>query len=122
MATNKRNITIIGAGPVGCLVASMMADRGFEVEVFEKRSDLREVEAGGGRSINLVLTNRGLRALEMIGLREKVLEITVPVLGRMMHDLEGDLAYQAYGKDESECNYSVSRDGLNAFLLDAAEE
>jgi kynurenine 3-monooxygenase len=102
-------------------LATILAKKGFTVQVFEKRPDMRKRAFVAGRSINLVLTRRGLAALEGIDMREKVLELTVPVLGRMMHSLSGELTYQAYGKDDYECNYSVSRDQLNAALLDAAE-
>ena len=118
----KEKIIVAGAGPVGCLLATLLARRGMEVEVYEKRPDLRRASLAGGRSINLVLTDRGLRALRRLGLNEPVQELTVPVLGRMMHSIEGELAYQPYGKDDSEHNHSVSRGELNKFLLDAAEE
>ena len=118
----ESKVVIVGAGPVGCLVAIMLAHRGCRVEVFEKRPDLREISLEAGRSINLVLTLRGLEALERIDAREEVLEITVPVVGRMMHDQEGNLVSQPYGQDESERNYSVSRSDLNRYLLNRAEE
>lgn len=112
---------VVGAGPVGCVLAMVLSERGFEVDLHEKRSDMRRDEVDAGRSINLVLTDRGLRAMELLGLREQVLELTVPVLGRMMHDLDGELTYQPYGKDDSECNYSISRSELNKFVLTQAE-
>ena len=118
---NLEKITISGAGPVGCLLATILASRGHQVQIFEKRPDLRTTTLEAGRSINLVLTLRGLRALDLIDAREEVLSITVPVLGRMMHALDGALAYQPYGLDDSECNYSVPRGELNCFLLDRAE-
>ena len=114
-------ITVVGAGPVGCVLATMLARRGFDVTAYEKRDDMRERAADGGRSINLVLTDRGLHALDRLGIRDKVLELTVPVLGRMMHSRQGELTYQPYGSDDSECNHSVSRGQLNEYLLDAAE-
>ena len=120
--SSHRSIAIVGAGPVGCVLATLLARRGFDVEIFEKRPDMRRADISGGRSINLVLTDRGLRALERIGLRDQILELTVPVLGRMMHSIDAELSYQPYGKDDSECNYSVSRGGLNEFLLDAAAD
>jgi kynurenine 3-monooxygenase len=120
-SSNEPTMTVVGAGPVGCVLALLLARRGYSVQMYEMRPDMRSIGAQGGRSINLVLTDRGLRALELVELREKVLEITVPVLGRMMHSIDGELAFQPYGKDDSECNYSVSRDELNRFLLDAAE-
>ncbi|MCA8921490.1 MAG: FAD-dependent monooxygenase [Planctomycetes bacterium] len=113
---------VVGGGPVGCVLSVLLARRGWQVEVYERRPDLRLAEHAAGRSINLVLTARGLRALEILGLKDQVLEITVPVYGRMMHALDGALAYQPYGKDDRERNYSVSRGDLNRYLLDVAEK
>lgn len=110
---------VIGAGPVGCVLALVLQRHGMQVEVFERRPDMRRAEAGAGRSINLVLTARGLRALRLIGLEEEVLALTVPVFGRMMHALDGELTYTPYGKDERERNHSVSRGELNVALLEA---
>lgn len=112
---------VVGAGPVGCVLALVLQRHGMQVEVYERRPDMRRADLVAGRSINLVLTARGLRALRLIGLEEEVLALTVPVYGRMMHSLEGELTYTAYGKDESERNYSVSRGELNIALLDAVE-
>ncbi|MEZ6188235.1 MAG: NAD(P)/FAD-dependent oxidoreductase [Planctomycetota bacterium] len=112
---------VVGGGPVGCVLGVLLARRGWSVDLYERRSDLRLIEGAAGRSINLVLTARGLRALELLGLKDQVLEITVPVYGRMMHTEDGELAYQPYGKDDRECNYSVSRGDLNRYLLDIAE-
>ena len=116
-------VAVIGAGPVGCVLAALLAQRGFDVTLYEKRPDMRAHTEDAGRSINLVLTNRGLRALELLGVRSHVEQaLTVPVLGRMMHDLEGQLTYQPYGKDDSEHNHSVSRSELNRYLLTLAEK
>ena len=117
----ERTATISGGGPVGCVLAVLLARRGWRVRVLERRPDPRQAATPAGRSINLVLTERGLRGLAPIGLREEVLSITTPVFGRMMHDREGRLAYQPYGKDRSERNHSVSRAELQRFLLDRAE-
>ncbi|HBP23119.1 MAG TPA: kynurenine 3-monooxygenase, partial [Planctomycetes bacterium] len=113
--------TVIGAGPVGCVLALLLRKRGYEVVIYEKRADMRRTEMAAGRSINLVLTPRGLRALDLLGLRDEVRTLTVPVYGRMMHSLSGELAYQPYGKDEREFNDSIGRGELNRFLLDKAE-
>lgn len=81
---------------------------------------MRKSDLGGGRSINLVLTARGLRALSiegLEGLKKGLLDISVPVLGRMMHSVEGELTYTPYGKD-GECNFSISRSELNKYLMD----
>lgn len=116
----NRKVTIIGAGLVGSLWAVLLRQRGIDVTVFEKRADPRGNTADAGRSINLVITSRGVNALEKAGLLQKALELAVPVYGRMIHSKTGDLAYQPYGQ-ETERNLSISRSGLNQFLIDEAE-
>jgi len=114
-------VSIVGAGLVGSLLAALLARRGHRVTVHERRPDLRRSEGAGGRSINLVLTRRGIRALDRVGLAEGALRLTVPVTGRMMHALDGTLAYQPYGRSERECNHSIPRTELNRYLIDQAE-
>lgn len=122
MAAGKpQQITIVGAGLVGCLAAISLARRGFEVAVYERRSDIRHGPIASGRSINLVLTRRGLRALALVGLDRKALDLTVRVSGRMIHSRDGQTTYQPYGRNDTECNYSISRGELNQFLIDEAE-
>lgn len=113
-------ITIIGAGLVGSLWAIFLRKKGYPVQVFEKRLDPRLQSMGAGRSINLVITSRGLNALEQAGILKEVRTLAVPVYGRMMHSLTGETTYQPYGQAD-ECNYSISRDRLNRFLITQAE-
>lgn len=105
----------------GTLLAIRLRQRGFETLVFEKRPDMRKEEISAGRSINLALSNRGLRALEMIGLREKAKEITIPMKGRMLHDREGNLRLSPYSGRETDHINSISRGDLNSMLYDEAE-
>jgi kynurenine 3-monooxygenase len=123
MSSEKQNelVAIVGGGLVGSLLAIYMRRRGHHVQLFEKRPDMRSQSIDAGRSINLVVTSRGLNALAEVGILEEVMKITIPVKGRMMHSLQGDLTYSPYGKDDNECNYSVSRGELNKILLDIAE-
>lgn len=122
MGTNTRPpVTVIGAGLVGSLLATLLAQRGFEVELFERRPDPREHGFLGGRSINLALAERGLQALRQAGLAHVVLAQAVMMRGRMVHALDGTTNLQRYGLDDSEVIRSVSRGGLNILLLDAAE-
>lgn len=113
-------ITIVGAGLVGSLQAIYMAKKGFQVDVYERRDDMRKQEMSAGRSINLALSNRGWKALEKAGIRSEVEEVAIPMSGRIMHDQKGETTYQPYGK-EGEAIYSVSRGGLNVTLMDCAE-
>lgn len=115
-------IVVSGAGLVGAFWALALKKKGHEVELYEKRPDMRKDTKDGGRSINLIATSRALNAFTAVGILEDIKKIVVPVTGRMMHSLEGELTYQPYGRDESECNYSVSRSLLNMTLLDKAEE
>ena len=119
---NKKKITLIGAGPTGALLAIFLAKRGFHVELFERRPDMRTGMVSGGRSINLALSVRGLHALHEAGLFEHIMKIAVPMKGRMMHALNGDLTFQRYGKDDSEVIFAVLRSSLNEMLLNAAEQ
>ncbi|NUO82040.1 FAD-dependent monooxygenase, partial [candidate division KSB1 bacterium] len=122
MKANRKKITLIGAGPTGSLLAIYLAKRGFAVELFERRPDMRKVTISGGRSINLALSVRGLHALREAGLFERIMRIAVPMKGRMMHALSGELTFQRYGKDDSEVIYAVLRSELNQMLMTAAEQ
>ena len=82
----KEKILIVGAGLCGSLLALRMAQRGYQVEVYESRSDLRKSVISAGRSINLSLSDRGLKALRMAGLEKKARELCIPMKGRLMHD------------------------------------
>lgn len=115
-------VVIIGAGLCGSLMALRLAQRGFEVEVYEKRPDMRQESVDGGRSINLALSDRGLKGLEMVGLKEKALELVIPMKGRMIHDQEGNQKLYSYSGRPGEVINSISREGLNILLMNEAEE
>ena len=116
MSSNK-NIAIIGAGLAGSLLAIYLAKKGFKVDVYERRPDMRRHEIGGGRSINLALSTRGIYALKEVGLYDEIKKIAIPMYGRMIHPLEGELYFQRYGKDDTEYINAVSRGELNIALM-----
>jgi kynurenine 3-monooxygenase len=115
-------ITLIGAGLNGPLLAMLLTQRGFAVEIYERRPDMRRVRTSAGRSINLALSTRGIHALQQAGLWERMRSIIIPMKGRMMHSIAGELTFQPYGKNEAEVINSISRAELNIALMDAAEE
>lgn len=114
--------TVVGAGLSGPLMACYLAKAGHDVELWEKRPDPRAGDADAGRSINLALSTRGIRALEEVGAGEAVMATVTPMRGRMMHGIDGSTTYQAYGTQAEEVINSVSRLGLNKTLLDLAEQ
>ena len=117
----KKNITIIGAGLVGSLLSIYLLKRGYKVKIYERRGDMRRATVEAGRSINLALSDRGLLALEKVGLVEEIRKISIPMHGRFIHNLDGTTAFQPYGKEGQFIN-SVSRGELNKKLMDLAEE
>lgn len=117
-----KKITLVGAGLAGSLLAVYLAKKGFEVNVYEKRADMRKGQVERGRSINLALSTRGIYALKEIGLYDEIKKIAIPMYGRMMHPVQGELMFQRYGKDDSEYINSVSRSVLNMKLMDLAEQ
>jgi kynurenine 3-monooxygenase len=116
------DLVVVGAGPVGSLLALTLARRGHAVDVYERRPDMRRVGISAGRSINLAVSTRGLHALHEVGLDDDVLREAVPMLGRMTHALDGKLALLAYGRSEREFINSMSRGELNKLLMTRAEE
>ncbi len=113
-------IAIIGAGLVGSLLACFLKKKGHRVELYEKRYDLRKSLDHAGRSINLVITSRGIHALRHLKFWKDIEKITTPVKGRMIHNQEGSPTFYPYGYN-GEQNYSVSRNTLNKILLEKAE-
>jgi kynurenine 3-monooxygenase len=117
----EKKAIIVGAGLVGSLWAVYMSKAGYKVSIYERRSDIRKAEITAGKSINLALSNRGWKALDTVGVGDEIRKIAIPMTGRIMHDKSGELTYQAYGK-EGEAIYSISRGGVNAKMMDIAED
>ncbi len=117
----EKSAIIVGAGLVGSLWAVYLSRAGYKVTIYERRPDIRKAEISAGKSINLALSVRGWTALKGVGVEHEVDSIAIPMPGRIMHDLEGNETYQPYGK-EGEAIYSVSRGGLNAKMMDIAEQ
>lgn len=116
-----QNVAVVGAGLVGSLQAILLAKRGFKVDVYERRPDLRKAEILAGRSINLALSDRGWKALDKAGISDEIRKIAIPMFGRKMHAVDGALTYQPYGK-ENQAIFSVSRGGLNQKLMNLADD
>jgi kynurenine 3-monooxygenase len=114
------DFVVAGAGLGGSLMAALLGHAGHRVVVVERRADPRSGSSEAGRSINLAISERGLHALSRLGLSDTILRIATPLHGRMIHPVEGPLAFQPYGRKGQSIN-SISRAALNQVLLDAAE-
>jgi len=95
-----KNIGVIGTGLVGSLLSVYLARRGYNVHVYDRRPDIRKMKVVQGKSINLALSDRGWRGLREAGIDEEIRQVALPMSGRMMHALNGDLTYQPYGRDD----------------------
>jgi kynurenine 3-monooxygenase len=122
MKSKKEKILIIGAGLCGSLLALRLGQRGFQVTLVEKRADLRKIEQDAGRSINLAFSDRGMKAMKMVGLENEVEKLCLPMIGRMIHDKKSNKFMSLYSGKENKYINSISRPGLNMLLLDSAEK
>ncbi len=118
--TSVRGVNVIGAGLAGSLLAILLARRGFKVTVYERRPDPRLANADSGRSINLALAARGIRGLQLAGVLDPVMRFAIPMVGRMVHEHDGEAELQKYGVRPEEVIYSVGRAELNRLLVEAA--
>lgn len=117
---SSKKIAVVGAGLVGSLLAIYLKKAGHIVHVYDRSPDIRTVEFSG-RSINLVMSNRGWKTLEDIDLEDEIRKIGIPVDKRGIHLKDGTFTTQYYGK-EGEAIFSLSRGVLNRRMIDLAEE
>ena len=117
MATDKKRITIVGAGLTGALLGVLLGRRGYPVDLYERRPPESGNDADSGRSINLALSQRGIVALELAGLMDDVRPLLIPMEGRMLHLEDGSSQFSSYGQRDNEVIYSISRRDLNALLV-----
>ncbi|MGB3606438.1 FAD-dependent oxidoreductase, partial [Psychroserpens sp.] len=122
MTNKKQNILIIGAGLCGSLLALRLGQRGYNVTVYEMRPDLRKTDISAGRSINLAFSDRGNKAIKLVGIEAQVEKLCIPMNGRMLHDKDGNTFLSNYSGRDHEYINSISRGQLNALLLDEAEK
>jgi len=117
----RRSIQIFGAGLCGSLLSIILARRGFDITVYERQKDSRRADTSAGRSINLAMSARGIRALKHAEIFSRVEPLLVSMRGRFVHHDDGATELQEYGQRPDEQIYSVSRAELNRILLCTAE-
>lgn len=117
----SKKVNIIGAGLVGSLLSIYLAKRGYKIDIFERRPDMRSTNISAGKSINLALSDRGWKGLEGVGIADDIKKIAIPMYARCIHNRDGSIVHQPYGKD-NQAIYSVSRAEINMRLMDLAEQ
>ncbi|CAJ0924533.1 unnamed protein product, partial [Mesorhabditis belari] len=115
-------VLIAGAGLVGALNACYFAQKGWDVEVYEFRPDIRKMEHVPGRSINLALSDRGKAALEGVGLKEYIVQQGVPLYGRLVHDKDGKTFHRIPYGQPGQHIVSINRRHLNEVMITLAEK
>ncbi len=122
MIKHTQKIHVAGCGLVGSILGLRLLQKGYDVELYESRPDMRTTEISAGRSINLALSHRGIQALNMVGMEKEMLTHAIPMHGRMVHELSGELKFQPYSSRQGEFINSISRRSLNVLLMDAIEK
>src|SRR5689334_9094335 len=120
-SAKSREIVILGAGLVGSLLSIYLARRGYKVHIYERRPDMRREEIPAGRSINLALSDRGWKGLKGAGIEDEIRKVAIPLHGRMMHNVKGELTHQPYG-EKGQSIYATSRGILNCVMMTEAEK
>lgn len=114
-------IIVVGAGLVGSLLTILLGKKGYKLKLIERRPDTRKNKQYAGKSINLALSDRGIRALKYAEVMDEIMKISIPVYGRTIHQPDSSIVFQPYSADKK-CNYSVSRAEINYTLLNIAEK
>ncbi|KAF8766726.1 Kynurenine 3-monooxygenase like protein [Argiope bruennichi] len=125
MAMEKKDleVSIIGGGLVGSLCACILGNQGIRVKVYEYRSGgIRNAEIVEGRSMNLLLSERGLSALRLAGMKEEaIIDLTIPIKGRILHTKDGQ-KIPFLSDRTGRYVYSIIRKDLNEVIIAAAKE
>lgn len=87
-----KKVAIVGAGPSGVLLAHYLLRRQekYHIDIFDFRSDPRTVSFSKTRTFPIVLSQRGINALQPIeGLTEAVKAISLETNGAVLHQNNG---------------------------------
>ncbi|MDR0230487.1 MAG: FAD-dependent monooxygenase [Flavobacteriaceae bacterium] len=115
-----KSIGIVGSGLVGITLAIGLKERGYDVVVYDKSKDIREIDFSG-RSINLALSHRGWKTMQQVGIDKEIEHLAIPMYQREIHKLNQDSEYQPYGLN-GESIWAISRGELNKELVSIAEK
>nr|WP_253819395.1 NAD(P)/FAD-dependent oxidoreductase [Vibrio coralliilyticus] len=78
----NKNIAVIGAGVAGLGFANLIAKKGFNVTIFEKRKVEEILTEPDKRSINFTVSERGLNTFKKIGIDKEIKKNSKELKGR----------------------------------------
>lgn len=123
----KENITIVGAGLTGLMCALTLEQRGYQIDVYERRMPneicARDYEILGkkSRSLSMDLSARGIHALKSVNAYENIVPKSIPMIHRIIHDEHGKETLLPYGQYNNEYILTVSRMHLYQTLTTRCE-
>lgn len=121
MSKKQLKIIIIGAGPVGLVLAMRLKQLGFTATVYEERTRSQITAGNDERSVNITLSCRGMSALNLVGCDTTVMCFSARVEGRK-YFFHGDPYFMPYTLLPDHCLYSIKRKKLEDILIQQAEK
>lgn len=112
-----RKVAIVGAGPCGVLLAHYLLrrDESYQIDLYERRNDPRQVSFSKARTYPLSLTARGMSALRQIeGLEAAVKAMSVEITGSVIHQKNG----KTQARSRKSPVYAIDRTQLAIALLE----
>ena len=116
-----KKVVIIGAGMAGCFLALCLGKRGYRVDVYEQLPDVRTQPLHSGRSYNMTLYYKALKAMERMGILEEVRKIAVIAEGNVPHYPNRIPLFDPFDKKGREVLLTAHRNHLNGVLITLAE-
>lgn len=112
MLLKDKNVAIIGAGPVGLTLATLLQQKGVQVAVYERDKDPLAKIWGGTLDLH---KHSGQKALDMAGLLNRYFARAIP-MGRTITDEQGNLLLAVQPHYD---NPEINRNDLRTLLLDS---
>ncbi|RRB07136.1 FAD-dependent oxidoreductase [Larkinella rosea] len=116
MVLKHKNVAIIGAGPVGLTMATLLQQKGVDVTVYERDRNAQARIWGGTLDLH---KGSGQEALQKAGLLERYFATAKP-MGRTIADDQGRVLFAKKTTPEEQFNNpEINRNALRTLLLDS---